>query len=513
MYRLISASADCYITNKYIENSRSLDANVGQAGTLDMFKLYDETTVTGVSGAIIELTRGLIKFDYTDFSGAFDISSPNFTASVRLKNVYGGQTTPSNFTLALYPLSKAFDEGRGFDVATYRDIDTANFLKCSTDTSWSLTGAAATGSLGQSVDVIVSGNLGAGMVGLGSYCTFERGDEDGVFNVTRVVSASLAGILPNHGFRLSFISQQEQDSVTRFVKRFGTKQALSKEIHPKLIVEYNDQVLDTTSHPVFGVSQSFFVYNSLRGNVANFVSGGVQITGSNSLVLQLVASKSVSYYTSSYQANFAQIITHKTSSTTYFSQSFNASQYNSQTGMYVINFNLDTVGNTYLSTFVSNSNEVGFDAYWKSLDGTVVFARKFVKFKTMQGEFSNSNEPNYFVNITNLKEKYSTTQDVRLNLFIQDRTQSVTAMRVTDAAKCTILNDVRWRLRKAYSKAIVVPFAESTRLSSNAETMYFDIYMSDLDINEVYELEFLIKNDQGKDILISDHGFTFKVVE
>ena len=56
MYLIFSASADNYITNKVISPALSAsDANVGQASTLDLFKLYDETTWTGYVGS-----RGLI---------------------------------------------------------------------------------------------------------------------------------------------------------------------------------------------------------------------------------------------------------------------------------------------------------------------------------------------------------------------------------------------------------------------------------------------------------------------
>ena len=42
MYRVLSASYDTYITNKIIRGTgfRAKDANVGQSGTLDLFKLY-----------------------------------------------------------------------------------------------------------------------------------------------------------------------------------------------------------------------------------------------------------------------------------------------------------------------------------------------------------------------------------------------------------------------------------------------------------------------------------------
>ena len=43
MHRILSASKDAYITNKVINNQfRATDANVGQAGTLDLFKLFEE---------------------------------------------------------------------------------------------------------------------------------------------------------------------------------------------------------------------------------------------------------------------------------------------------------------------------------------------------------------------------------------------------------------------------------------------------------------------------------------
>ena len=63
MYRILSASKDTYITNKIINNTfRATDSNVGQAGTLDLFKLYNENTLTG-SSEQTELTRLLLQFD------------------------------------------------------------------------------------------------------------------------------------------------------------------------------------------------------------------------------------------------------------------------------------------------------------------------------------------------------------------------------------------------------------------------------------------------------------------
>ena len=63
MYRIMSSSKDTYITNKVIDNSfTASDANVGKAGTLDLFKLYNESKLPGITN-VTELSRGLIKFD------------------------------------------------------------------------------------------------------------------------------------------------------------------------------------------------------------------------------------------------------------------------------------------------------------------------------------------------------------------------------------------------------------------------------------------------------------------
>ena len=59
MYKIIQATRDSYITNKIVGQIRVTDANVGQAGSIDIFKLYDENEITGETNPI-ELSRGLV---------------------------------------------------------------------------------------------------------------------------------------------------------------------------------------------------------------------------------------------------------------------------------------------------------------------------------------------------------------------------------------------------------------------------------------------------------------------
>ena len=63
MYRILTASSDAYITNKIINNSfRATDSNTGQAATLDLFKLYAEST-SGSDSSPTEISRLLLKFN------------------------------------------------------------------------------------------------------------------------------------------------------------------------------------------------------------------------------------------------------------------------------------------------------------------------------------------------------------------------------------------------------------------------------------------------------------------
>lgn len=525
MYRILSASKDGYITNKYIAGSRSLDANVGQAGTLDLYKLYDETTI--VSGGsplsgVIELTRMLVQFDYEKIEAltgsVVDFSSGSFNATLKLKDVYGGQTVPSNFTVELLPLSKSFSEGRGYDVVAYRDIDAANWVTASLSptVTWSQPGAGAVGTLGQDVDVVASGNLGAGLQDLRVTQTFQRGDEDLSMNVTALVSASLAGIISNNGFRLSFIAAEENDTTTRFVKRFGSRHTFNKNLHPQLVVTYDDSIQDPGPRPFFDLSQSLYSYNVVRGAHRNYFSGSTQITGDNSLVMELVSSKSVKYSTTVWSPSHSASINIITRSLNYYSRSYSGSQFSfgtlAQTGIYSAPFHLSTIEDAELRTYVSNSNEVPFKVLWKSLDGTVTYATNYVTFRKIEGFAANAMEMNLVVNITNLKDEYNSNEVQRLRVFAADYNQEVPGYKIPLNLSSVILPDLRWRLLKAWTREVVIPWSPSTKMSTDSEGMYFDMYFNDLNINEVYEFELLCSTDVGRDITITNSGFRFKVL-
>ena len=265
MQRILTSSKDTYITNKIINNSfRATDANTGEAGTLDLFKLYNENIITGETNPI-EMSRLLIKFPIAeirkmDQDKLIDIDSPSFKAYVKLSDVYGGQTTPSNFSMSLFPLSQSFDEGRGLDIVSFSDLDATNYITASIQSGqaveWNLPGAQASGSLGdENIDIIVSGTLdsGVGKISLTSEQFFEKGDEDFLVDVTTIVSGTAANLIPDHGFLISLSGSYEKNNKTYFVKRFASRNAYESSKRPQMIIKYDDSIQDSHQDFIFRI--------------------------------------------------------------------------------------------------------------------------------------------------------------------------------------------------------------------------------------------------------------------
>ena len=376
----LTASADTYITNKIINNAFSAsDANVGRAGTIDLFKLYNESSLTGstnepYSSEKIELSRALIKFDYGRIHALtrskIDYTNSSFKAELLLFDVMGGQGTPSDFTLSVFPLAQKFDEGNGRDVAAFRDLDIANYYSSSFSagaaTMWVSGGADASGSSDgpETVDYFASGNIDGSVSYLNFECkqNFVEGDEDLRIDVTKLVSASLAGQFTNHGFRLSFTGSEETDSRTRFVKRFGSRHARNVFLRPLLRIGFDDSIQDHHKSFYFDLSGSIFLNSFERGSPAAIKSGSIltSITGSNSLLLNIVSGSFSKFVTASQHSNPGNLS-------------------NFVTGVYSASFAIwggDTSvisGSTTIADYVRDSGSITFDTYWQSLDTTVGF--------------------------------------------------------------------------------------------------------------------------------------------
>lgn len=531
MYRILPADKDSYVTNKIIFStrptlSRSTDSNVGQAGTLDIFKLYNETPVPiGSSG--IEISRALLHFNLDGIraltSSLISTSDPSFKCYVSLKDVYGGQTVPSNFSLSLYPLAKNFVEGRGNDVIGYRDLDAVNWFTASINGSsiitWTSGGINYGGdSLNINADYYTSFSSPIGYVPLGFSQSFFRGDENLYIDVTTAISATLAGIIPDYGFRLSYSGSQETDMVTRFVKRFSSRQSRNTNKHPSLIVKYNDTFIDNQAAAFFDYPNKLGIYYNPFGVPTNFVSGS-DVTGSGSIILELVASQSAYVMATTYSFSHQATISYLSSSWNYFSQSFTGSQVmfggKKQTGRYYADVYLPSTLAALTGALKDGTTGV-FTPVWKSPDNTVIFATgPSITFRKLSGGDSIVPQTNYTVNVTNLKNNYTNIEAAKLRVFVASYDPTLTSFYLPYKATPKICPKMYWRLIDPYSKDIIIPFDtgdSGTKLSADGEGMYFTLYMQDLTLNKPLELQFLI-HEYGSDHLVENQSFIFKVVQ
>ena len=510
MILVCTASADTYITNKIINGHlQATDANVGKAATLDIFKLYDENKLNGISGQI-ELSRVLLKFDLQqvyDMTGStLDLNSPNFKALLLLSDISSGFTTPRNFNIVAFPLSQSFDEGVGRDVAAFNDIDVANFITASytgQSNRWFTSGANAGGLLGSSdIDYISSGNLGFGVVDLSAKQNFVNGNEDLVIDVTTIVSATIAGLIPNNGFRLSFIASEETDSKTRFVKRFATRHVSNAILRPKLYVKFNDSIKDDSGDFRFDVSGTLFLQSFNGSNTMNIVSGSSlsPVTGSNCFIFQL-NNKDYNFYTSG-------------------SQYSAGTENNFMSGVYTAAFALpssDThiiTGSLRLCDLIAASGSVTFKTYWNSLDMTVCYHTGSLTVTRTNRQAADFTSRRPMINLTNLYPEYRPNDIVRLRAFGVDAIRQIRnpVKRPLDLLS-EIYENVYYQVYDVETNATVIPYDVihgATQLSTDSKGMFFDFKMQALTTGRSYGFEFYII-DMGSTFLYRDPDSNFTV--
>lgn len=504
MYKIITGSKDCYITNKIINNSfRATDANTGLAGTLDLFKLYDESTISGESEPI-ELSRILIKFDYDKITnllnlGLIDINHDSFKVFLNLKDVYGGQTTPADFKLIAMPLAVPFNEGKGRDVVNYKDVDRSNFITASysagTTNLWNVAGARASGSLGGgSIDVIISGSIqgpaGTSVINLTSEQLFVTGKEDLMLDVTKVVSSSVSGQITNHGFVVAYSGSYEQDNKTYFVKRFTSNNSSDIFSRPKMIVKFDDSIIDNHNNFNFNVTGSLFLNNFHGETKSNIRSGtfGVPIEGTDCMKLII---KSGSY------ASTHSVSQHKVGD-------------NFQTGVYSASFVIDEFDSD-IYPHIKLARSSSFTQIWSSNDLTVGFLTGSLIIRSPFRSSFDGSVVRLSVACKNLKDTYRKNDEVKIRVFIQDREEKIIFKKKPVEATSNVYDQMFYRVIDIQTGKIIVPFdtvSNSTKLSSDSDGMYFKFDMSSLESGRAYKFEFLIK-EMDTDVYINDASGKF----
>ncbi len=511
MYLVLTASKDTYITNKIMNSTfRAEDANVGRAGTLDIFKMYSETTISGSENPI-ELSRALIQFDLFRVreltSSILDITSPSFKCTLKMKNIVAGQACPSNFNLILHPLSQSWDEGIGRDVNSFGDLDVTNFVTASysggTVYPWNTKGANSSGLLGSNnLDIIASGTVGSGVENLYVTQHFDTGIEDLSMDVTKIISSTMTSQLPDKGWRLSFNSSEETDTKTRFVKRFASRHSANRYIQPMLHISFDDTLHDHHNSFFFDTTGTLFLNNYSRGSSHNILSGSSlsPLVGSDCLHLLLK--------TGSYEMTVSASM--HTGSTT------GAGTAGVYSASFCIPFSDNTVvdGGSTVHHFAVNSGSLTFDTIWSSVDETVGFLSGSLKIMSPVRTSGNFVSRKPSLRITNLMTSYRHDNIIKLRIFGRDlNNDRLTSSKKPYSRDSIVFDEVYYRVRDVNSGDILIPFERNkngTRVSSDKEGMFFELRMNNLFSGRTYKFEFLVI-DRGIETIIEDAGTRFRV--
>ena len=509
MHLLFTASADNYITNKIISTTLSAsDANVGQASTLDLFKIYDETTFTGFTGsysAPTEISRLLIKFDVNEISSSISSYAEldGFKAYINLKDINGSQIAPNKFNVAVYPLSKSWDEGRGSDIHAFNDLDHSNWVTASYSNSsysiWNEQGASAIGLLNSTdIDIIGSGSIGGTEKTLFSTQYFENGHEDLFVDVTTAVSATMAGFMNDFGFLVAFSGSEETDEKTRFVKRFASRHARNEYLRPTMIVRFDDNVNDQRKSMFFNTSGSLFIENKVRGVGQYFISG------SNETQLK--------------NADSMKTIIHSAS----FAVTASAGPYESagkkQQGVYSASFAIDRFSTATLASnaslyehVVASGSLVMFER-WMDANERVTYYTGSFTIKSPESQSYETRE-NYVIKIKNLQNTYKKNEVHRLDLHVRDSNAIFKPVRRSLGLISLRFDEAYYQIKDLRTGDILVPFTKlnnATRISSDSLGMYFNFSTKNWPKGRSYTVDVMVVED-GKD-KIYETGQTFKVV-
>ena len=272
---------------------------------------------------------------------------------------------------------------------------------------------------------------------------FKNGNEDLNIDITNIISASMVGLLPDHGFLLSFSGSEEHDSKSRFVKRFASRHSRNIYKRPKLIIHYDDSIIDNHNNMEFNVTGSLFLKSYSRGSLLNIISGSgnSEVSGDNCVLVKV--------HTGSYQK--------------FFTGSQHSISGINKEGIYKTNVNIDrylsasVTSDATLNDFVVNSGSVTFGQEWLSLDSTISYFTGSLTIKKLDINTKTINKKLNF-KITNLRQEYRDSDIPKLDIFVSDISIENKSVRIPSKLSSLVLGEVYYRIRDTYNGKILTPF-------------------------------------------------------
>ncbi|HIE85128.1 MAG TPA: hypothetical protein EYQ00_15380 [Dehalococcoidia bacterium] len=128
----------------------------------------------------------------------------------------------------------------------------------------------------------------------------------------------------------------------------------------------------------------------------------------------------------------------------------------------------------------------------------------------------NTREPTYYMNITNMRDRYRSDETARFNLYVREKNWKPTIYTVASERVETIpVNSASYRVYRTYDGLEAIPYGTGsdfcTGLSYDISGNYFDFDMNLLDPGYAYALKFAFYDPELKSWTEQNETFKFRV--
>ena len=441
---------DTYISNAKWRSVPQTASNFGAAETLELFKL------AGVSGALgaaatASCSRLLVRFDLTPIA---ELTASGKAPSTGLSYFLKLEDVPHNQTVPTSYDIHVFPLSTSWDEGV--GLDTVDYQDRGF-ANWEKSTRST----------YWTTNGGDYLSAPSASVHFDTGFEDVAVDVTETVNSWLTGGLENNGFLIKLSGTLETDWTDYFVKKFYGRSSTYVDRRPCIEVRWDDSLRDDRSTFKFDQTGSLFMYRQFGGQFTDVSAGTILVTIADSSGNLLTVTGSSAGVTGVYSASFAI-----------------------PTGSY--------------------SGSVFYDK-WGS--GSYAF---------LTGTFSPVREDSaqviaieqYTVKVKNLKNEYTTDDEVRFAVFVRTNTYSPAVVSTASVdVSPHIVKKVFWKIDNEVNGDEVFPFGtgslQETRMSYDSNGNYFKFHMRNLVVGNLYRMSFLVDESGQRQVI---GPFRFKVV-
>jgi len=528
------ADADNTIVNAYKPDleTRGTGSNTGRSDIVEVYSIYgrQQASSSTYQGSQ-ELSRILMRFPVTSISkdrtNSVIPASGSVSFYLKLFNAEHTRTVPRDITLMVYPVSQSWQEGEGLDLINYEDLTKgrpgSNWISASNTDAWDQVGGTYVTASNQWDHVETLGNPPIYSQ------SFATGLEDLEIDITPLVEVWLDSKLNNYGVGIQLTSSQEAyysgSTVAGFAKSFDTGSILNitggamqsyytkrffargtQYFFKRPIIEARWDSAKRDDRGNFYYSSSLapaednlntiYLYNYVRGRLRDIPAIG----STGSIMVSLYSGSS----DNSAPSGSKLLLYDGTTAVTGGWKS---------TGIYTASIAV-TAAATPLDTL--------YDVWWSGsgedpATGVTEYVTGAIE-PDLDVGFKDIRDPVYYLNITNLKNKYTTQETARLNLFVRSKFWNPTIYTKANATvDNTAIISASYRVFRVVDGLEAVQYDTGstfgTGLSYDVSGNYFDFDMGLLKGGYTYGFKFAFYDPELSSWIEQNKVFKFRVEE